>query len=428
MLHDPELLLLDEPRANLDPAAAELVEPLIGRESGRTRVVTSHDPDGGLAEADLVLGLRAGRAALHGPADEFDAAAIGALYAMRRDVGAVLRKELRLELRTPQSVPAMALFSVTTFVVFHFALQRGEVDGDLAAGVLWVTLLFAAMLGINRLFVADHEEGGFDGFLLAPVDRTALLVAKAPALLGFLVAVEIVAVPAFVLLLLGPSIAGAAPRWSRSCCSPTSASRWSARSSARSAIQTRARDLLVPLLAPPAADPGASSRRARAPRRCWRTAARRALAVRWLAILGLYDLVFGLARLRGVRLPPRGLTRHDVRQAPARALDPHRRHRRRRVRAGLLLRADGRRPGLHAEDLLPPRADGDRRAGRVRLRRDLAIQHLRTATARWDLRSYVAIHMSLILGVGVLLTGSIWAQGVVGPLVGVGRADAGLAS
>ena len=73
----------------------------------------------------------------------------------------------------------MALFALTTFVVFHFALNRDDVDGDLAAGVLWVTLLFAAMLGINRLFVAEREQGGFDGFLLAPVDRTAMLVAKA---------------------------------------------------------------------------------------------------------------------------------------------------------------------------------------------------------------------------------------------------------
>jgi ABC-type multidrug transport system ATPase subunit len=80
VLHDPALLLLDEPRANLDPVAAELVEPLIGRASGRARVVTSHDPEGGLAEADLALGLRAGRVRLLEAAARVERAAITALY------------------------------------------------------------------------------------------------------------------------------------------------------------------------------------------------------------------------------------------------------------------------------------------------------------------------------------------------------------
>ena len=63
VLHDPPLLLLDEPRANLDPAAAELVEPLIGRSSGRTRVLVSHDVSGALEESDVALGLKGGRPA-----------------------------------------------------------------------------------------------------------------------------------------------------------------------------------------------------------------------------------------------------------------------------------------------------------------------------------------------------------------------------
>jgi ABC-type multidrug transport system ATPase subunit len=81
VLHRPALLLLDEPKANLDPAAGELVEPLIGRASGATRVITTHDPQGALAEADLVLGLKAGRAVFVGAPAELSGATLRELYA-----------------------------------------------------------------------------------------------------------------------------------------------------------------------------------------------------------------------------------------------------------------------------------------------------------------------------------------------------------
>ena len=81
VLHGPKLLLLDEPRANLDPGAGQLVEPLIGRSAGATRVLTSHDPQAAVAEADLVLGLRGGRAMFAGSPADLDAGRLEELYA-----------------------------------------------------------------------------------------------------------------------------------------------------------------------------------------------------------------------------------------------------------------------------------------------------------------------------------------------------------
>jgi heme exporter protein B len=211
----------------------------------------------------------------------------------RQTVGAVLRKEARIESRAFESVPAMALFSLTTFTLFHFGLDRGSVEGDLAAGVLWLTLLFAAVLGINRLFVADDEQGGFDGFLLAPVDRTALLLAKAVALFAYLVLVELVAVPAFALLLLGPSLGQALPELLLVLLLVNVGIAMVGTLVAALAVRTRARDLMGPLLALPLFIPLVIGG-ARATTPLFLASGAEALPGRWLATLALYDLVFGL--------------------------------------------------------------------------------------------------------------------------------------
>ncbi len=209
-------------------------------------------------------------------------------------IAALLRKELLLERRVPQVIPGMALFSVVTYVVFRFGLDRTSVEGSLAAGVLWVTLLFAAMLGANRLYVTDHEEGGFDGFLLAPVDRTTLFVAKALAFGLFLVLVEIVAVPAFAVLLLGPGLGAAeVGRLAAVLALADVGIAVIGTLVGALAIQTRARDLILPLIALPMLVPVIiSAAKATAP--VLAASGAGGLPGRWIALLCLYDLVFGL--------------------------------------------------------------------------------------------------------------------------------------
>ena len=215
---------------------------------------------------------------------------------MRRAVGAIIRKDLLVELRTGEAVPTMVLFSLSTFVLFHFALARDTVEGELAAGVLWVTLLFAAVLAIGRLFVAEREQGGFDGFLLAPVDRTAMLVAKATVLLCFLVAVEIVAVPAFAILLLGPSPWGALPELIAVLVLADVGIAVIGTVVGALGVQARARELIVPIMTLPLLLPVAIAA-ARATSPLLLEAGVGGLPGRWVAVLALYDLVFGLVAL-----------------------------------------------------------------------------------------------------------------------------------
>ena len=205
----------------------------------------------------------------------------------------VLRKDLLLELRGFETLPAMILFAIVTFVIFHFGLNRDTIDGQLAAGVLTVTLLFAAMLGINRLFVAEREQGGFDAFLVAPVDRSALLVAKASALFLFLVVVEVIAVPAFGLLLLGPPLGHALPGLIAILGLGDVALAVIGTLVSAIAVQTRARDLIGPIIGLPLLLPALIGM-ARGAGPLLAAHGSSSPPGRWVAILALYDVVFAL--------------------------------------------------------------------------------------------------------------------------------------
>jgi len=158
------------------------------------------------------------------------------------DVAALTRKDLRVELRGRDTLPAMLLFVLATLVVFHFALPEGS--GDTAAyGLLWVAIVFTALLGLARAWVPEREQGVIDGLVLAPCDRSAIWLGKTIATLAFLVAAEVVALPAFALFfepLDATALAGVALANVGICAVGTLL--------AAMAAASRTRELILPLL------------------------------------------------------------------------------------------------------------------------------------------------------------------------------------
>ena len=195
------------------------------------------------------------------------------------DVAALARKDLRLELRARDTLPAMVVFVVATLVVFHFALPGGAGD-DAAYGLLWVALVFTALLGLGRSWVPEGESGALDGLVLATSDRSAIWLGKVLATLAFLGAAEIVALPAFALFfarLDGAAVAGVVLASIGICAVGSIVSAMAA--------AARGREVLLPLLFLPLAIPlvvgGVGSSVSPEPGT-------------YLAFLGLYDAVFAI--------------------------------------------------------------------------------------------------------------------------------------
>ena len=195
------------------------------------------------------------------------------------DVGALARKDLRLELRSRDTLPAMLLFVVSTLVVFNFSLPAET--GDLAAyGLLWVAIVFTAILGLTRAFAAERDQRVLDGLVLAPCDRSAIWFGKGIAVVAFLALAEVVALPAFGLFFEPVT-------WELVAAVALADVGLAAVGTllAAMAAASRARELLLPLLFLPLVIPivvgGVGASIADDPGR-------------YLGFLGLYDLIFAI--------------------------------------------------------------------------------------------------------------------------------------
>jgi heme exporter protein B len=199
------------------------------------------------------------------------------------DTLALARKDLLLELRGRETVPAAVVFVVGALVVFRFALP--DEQSDAAKGLLWVAILFTALLALTRAFAAERDQGLLDALVLAPCDRSAIWLGKVIATLAFLVLVEAVALPAFSLFFErvdAATVAAVALANVGICAVGTLL--------AAMAAGGRARELLLPVLFLPVAVPilvgGVGATVADDPGR-------------YLAFLGLYDATFAILAWAG---------------------------------------------------------------------------------------------------------------------------------
>lgn len=195
------------------------------------------------------------------------------------DVLALARKDLLLELRAKDTLPAMLIFVLSTLVVFHFALPADAGD-DAAFGLLWVAIVFTALLALGRAWLPEREAGALDGLVLATADRSVIWLGKTLAAFAFLAIAELVALPAFALFFTPLDAAGVAGVLLASigiCVVGTLASAMAAAG--------RGREVILPLIVLPLAIPlviggvGASIE---------------GDSARYLLFLGVYDVIFAI--------------------------------------------------------------------------------------------------------------------------------------
>ncbi|MBD3336214.1 MAG: hypothetical protein GF355_11925 [Candidatus Eisenbacteria bacterium] len=206
-----------------------------------------------------------------------------------RAVAALIRKDLVVELRSREALLSMGFFALLVVVLFGFTMEARRVDPVVAPGMLWVAFSFAGVLGLNRTFGVERENGCLTGLMLCPVDRSAVFLAKMITNTVFMGLVELVTLPVFAALLRVDLLAHLGPVvWITFLGTLGFAAVGTLLSAVAS--QARARDVLLPIILYPIWIPLlVAAVRATAAVLEGRPLAE---AAGWLRLMGIYDLVF----------------------------------------------------------------------------------------------------------------------------------------
>ena len=218
LMHAPRVLLLDEPFTGLDEASTnrllKILKTLV--DSGRTVIMTTHDrmivesgptrliriDGGGIAEDRSIT-----PSTPHAGIEDYEPAFLQPKLVMPPKLmgaaRAIAAKDLRIELRTRDVVGSAGLFALCVLITSSFTAPSGETASGMATGVLWISLLFATILGIGRSFGREQSDRGIEGLLLSPVPKSAIFLGKATASLVLMAFISVAVVFMFIVFMAG---------------------------------------------------------------------------------------------------------------------------------------------------------------------------------------------------------------------------------
>lgn len=216
LLHAPRVLLLDEPFTGLDEDSATRLRRILQAivASGRTVILTTHDRhlldagprrlirlDHGVVVEDRALVAAVPTDVIANPA--FLQPRLGMPPGLLAATGIIARKDLRIEARSRDVMGSAGLFAIVVLITASFTSPAGETATGMATGVLWISLLFATLLGVGRSTGREHSDRGIEGLLLSPVPKQSVFLGKALASFLLLLLVAIAIVIMFIVFMAG---------------------------------------------------------------------------------------------------------------------------------------------------------------------------------------------------------------------------------